>query len=776
MKEPARDIKNYRTDLSAALEDTFQRRALDKFAVDYRASRERIYSGLNDRELIAEVAARKDESVRHLDELFVQFKEEAEKRGVQVHLARDAADANRIIAKIAEDNGCKMAVKSKSMTVEEIQTNTALEAKGMEVVETDLAEWIIQLRHEGPSHMVMPAIHLFRTQVADTFTKETGKHQTEDITSLVRVARRELRRKFAEADMGISGMNFAVAESGAIGLVTNEGNARMVTTLPRVHVAVGGIDKLIPSFDDAMATLRVLPRNATGQHLTSYVTWIAGGVPTASAPDGKKSMHVVFVDNGRKAVLNDPILSQALRCVRCGACADKGHFFLGTNDPKNMPVLRAELLRSLYRRDYTKLGKILGKRAGARSWDKEVVKELFYYAYQCTECRRCSLFCPYGIDTAEITAIVRELLHEVGLGIHWIMDPVKNCSFTGNHLGIQPHSFVEIVEMLADDCETITGIRPKTPFNEKGHEILFITPSGDVFADPGIYTFMGYLMLFHELDLDYTFSTYASEGGNFGSFTTFNMAKKLNAKMYAEAERLGAKWILGGECGHMWRVINQYMATYNGPAPSCMMDVPTSPITGTKFTNAAATKMVHITEFTADLIKHNKLNLDPSRNDHIITTFHDSCNPARAMGMLEEPRAVLRAVCPEFVEMPPHTIREETFCCGSGSGLNTEEIMELRLRAGFPRGNALRYVQEKNGVNWMSCVCAIDRATLPPLANYWAPGVTVSGLHELVANALVMKGEQPRTMNLRQEDLECPDPEPEEEAVEELAASAEEDN
>ena len=214
MKEPARDIKNYRTDLSAALEDTFQRRALDKFAVDYRASRERIYSGLNDRELIAEVAARKDESVRHLDELFVQFKEEAEKRGVQVHLARDAADANRIIAKIAEENGCKMAVKSKSMTVEEIQTNTALEAKGMEVVETDLAEWIIQLRHEGPSHMVMPAIHLSRTQVADTFTKETGKHQTEDITSLVRVARRELRRKFAEADMGISGMNFAVAESG----------------------------------------------------------------------------------------------------------------------------------------------------------------------------------------------------------------------------------------------------------------------------------------------------------------------------------------------------------------------------------------------------------------------------------------------------------------------------------------------------------------------------------------------------------------------------------
>lgn len=340
-------------------------------------------------------------------------------------------------------------------------------------------------------------------------------------------------------------------------------------------------------------------------------------------------------------------------CVRCGACADKCHFFLGTNDPKNMPVLRAELLRSVYRRDFTTAGRLLGKVAGARKLTTDVIKEWFTYFYQCTECRRCSLFCPYGIDTAEITAIVRELLHELGLGINWIMEPVSNCNRTGNHLGIQPHAFKEIVEFLCEDIETITGIHIDPPFNEKGHEILFITPSGDVFAEPGIYTFMGYLMLFHELGLDYTLSTYASEGGNFGSFVSFDMAKKLNAKMYAEAKRLGSKWILGGECGHMWRVINQYMATYNGPAPEGMMDVPTSPITGTRFENARATKMVHIAEFTADLIHHNKLNLRPERNTGIITTFHDSCNPARAMGMLEEPRAVLRAVCPEFVEMPP---------------------------------------------------------------------------------------------------------------------------
>ena len=169
-------------------------------------------------------------------------------------------------------------------------------------------------------------------------------------------------------------------------------------------------------------------------------------------------------------------------CVRCGACADKCHFFLGTNDPKNMPVLRAELLRSVYRQDFTLAGKLLGKYAGARKLDKAVVKEWFSYFYQCSECRRCSLYCPYGIDTAELTVIVREMLLDLGLGTNWIMDPVSNCNRTGNHLGIQPHAMKEIVEFLCDDIETITGIRIDPPFNEKGHEILFVTPSGDYFA------------------------------------------------------------------------------------------------------------------------------------------------------------------------------------------------------------------------------------------------------------------------------------------------------
>ncbi|MBG0775113.1 MAG: (Fe-S)-binding protein [Desulfovibrionaceae bacterium] len=441
-------------------------------------------------------------------------------------------------------------------------------------------------------------------------------------------------------------------------------------------------------------------------------------------------------------------------CVRCGACADKCHFFMGSGDPKNMPVLRAELMRSIYRNDYTTFGKILGKLNGARPLTMDVVKEWFYYFYQCTECRRCSLFCPYGIDTAEITMMARELLHLVGIGINWIMEPVRNCNRTGNHLGIQPQAFKDILDFMVDDIEEVTGVRINPPLNEPGHEIIFITPSGDVFADPGIYTFMGYLMLFHEIGLDYTLSTYASEGGNFGLFTSHEMMKKLNSKMYAECNRLGCKWILGGECGHMWRVINQYMGTHNATQlQGSHMTTPRNPITGTVFHNAADTKMVHITEFTADLIKHNKLRLDPSRNDHLRVTFHDSCNPARGMGLLEEPRYVIKNVCNNFFEMPEPTIREQTFCCAGGSGLNTDEIMEIRMRGGLPRGNALRHVQEKHGVNMMACICAIDRATLIPLANYWAPGVGITGVHEMVGNALIMKGEKKRTMNLRQEDL-----------------------
>jgi Fe-S oxidoreductase len=449
-------------------------------------------------------------------------------------------------------------------------------------------------------------------------------------------------------------------------------------------------------------------------------------------------------------------------CVRCGACADKCHYFLGSGDPMNMPVMRAELLRSVYRGEFTKSGKILGRIAGARKLTKDVLRQIWYYMFQCSECRRCSTFCPYGIDTAEITIMAREIMNELGMNIAWIQESCYKCIHTGNHLGLQPQAYKECIDCMLGDIEEFTGISIDPSWNRKGAEILFVTPSGDVFAEPGIYTLAGYLYLFEylrkEYGFDYTWSTYASEGGDFGYFTANDIAKRMNSKIYLEAKRLGVKWIIGGECGHMWRVLNQYMTTWHGPVD--FLEEPVSTITGTKFENAKAHKMVHIMEFTADLIKHGKLKLDPSRNDHLRVTYHDSCNPSRGMGLLEEPRYVIKSVCNNFYEMPENTLREQTFCCGSGSGLNASENMELRMRGGFPRQNALKYVRDKYGVNMLACICAIDRAAFPDAQRYWNPDVGVTGVTELVANALVMPGEGPRTHNFRGFEIATWEPKP----------------
>jgi Fe-S oxidoreductase len=438
-------------------------------------------------------------------------------------------------------------------------------------------------------------------------------------------------------------------------------------------------------------------------------------------------------------------------CVRCGACADKCHYFIGSGDPKNMPVLRAELLRSVYRKYFTAGGKVFGELAGGRELNEKVVKEWYYYFFQCSECRRCSVFCPLGIDTCEITMMGRELLNLVGCTTEWVVGPASNSFRTGNHLGVPPHAFKQSMEFAQDEILSVTGLKVEVPINKKGAEILFVTPSADYFASPAWFTLLGYLVLFHEIGLDYTFSTFASEGGNFGLFHSADVAKSLNAKIYAEAERLKVKWVLGGECGHMWRVIHQYMDTFNGPAG--FLEQPVSPITGTKFENAKSTKMVHICEFSADLIHSGKLKLDSKRNDNWKVTFHDSCNPARAMGLLEEPRYIIKNACNYFYEMPENTIREKTFCCGSGAGLGPDENMEMRLRGGFPRANAVKYVHEKHGVNLLACICAIDKASFPVLLEYWVPGVETAGVHELLGNALVMKGEKVRETNLRGEPL-----------------------
>jgi L-lactate dehydrogenase complex protein LldF len=236
-----------------------------------------------------------------------------------VHWATGAAEANAIICGLARERNARTIVKSKSMTTEETHLNDALEAAGMQVVETDLGEYIIQLAHETPSHIIAPAIHKTKGQIAELFTATLGMPPTDDVAQLTSTARATLRDRFAAADVGISGVNFGVAETGTIVIVENEGNIRLTTSVPRVHIAVMGIEKVIPRFADLDLFLKLLPRSGTGQRLTTYQSFITGTKRNAS-DEGPEELHIVILDNGRSRMLAHPLTRQSLACIRCGAC------------------------------------------------------------------------------------------------------------------------------------------------------------------------------------------------------------------------------------------------------------------------------------------------------------------------------------------------------------------------------------------------------------------------------------------------------------------------
>jgi len=312
--------ETFKENAKAALADVQLRGALKNATSLFGERRKQAAASLpNWEELRTNARAIKDEVLSDLDRYLKEFVRNAESRGAKVHWARDAAEANSIICGLVTERNARIVVKSKSMTTEETHLNDALEAAGMQVVETDLGEYIIQLAHEPPSHIIAPAIHKTRQQIGELFTAELGMPPTDNVDQMTRTARATLRDRFAAADVGISGVNFAIAETGTIVIVENEGNIRLTTSLPRIHIAMMGIEKVIPRFTDLDVFLKLLPRSGTGQKLTTYQSFITG-TKRAPSDEGPDELHIVLLDNGRSRMLAHPVTRQSLACIRCGAC------------------------------------------------------------------------------------------------------------------------------------------------------------------------------------------------------------------------------------------------------------------------------------------------------------------------------------------------------------------------------------------------------------------------------------------------------------------------
>lgn len=381
--------KEFKQSILDALANPNLSGALGRFSEAYRVSRAKAYEGIDFEKVRTEIADIKSLAASHLDKLAEEFTRVAEARGTKVFRTSDPQAVKDYILRLALESNVKSIVKSKSMASEEIHLNEHLKKAGIEVRETDLGEWIIQLAGQRPSHMVMPAIHMTKEEVAEVFNKKVEDGQEADIPKLVKFAREKLRPKFLKADMGITGANIAVAETGSIVIITNEGNARLVTTLPRIHVAIVGLEKLIEHFADITPILTALPRSATAQLLTSYVSIISGPVPNTDGTP--KELHIILMDNRRNEMAHDPRFKQALQCVRCASCLNV------------CPVFRL-VGGHVFGKVYTGgIGTIL------TAWFS-ALKESDEIQSLCIQCGNCKEVCPGKIDIPDLILELRRRL------------------------------------------------------------------------------------------------------------------------------------------------------------------------------------------------------------------------------------------------------------------------------------------------------------------------------------------------------------------------------
>lgn len=395
-------------------------------------------------------------------------------------------------------------------------------------------------------------------------------------------------------------------------------------------------------------------------------------------------------------------------CSRCGACAEQCHAYLGTRDPNNMPVARAELVRRVYKKYFAPGPKFLAGLEKAQEIDGQTIELWYKYFYQCNECRRCAIFCPMGIDTAEITIVMRELLTYLGLVPKFIIDVAQNMARVGNNMGIPRAALLDSTSFLEEELKEETGKDIPIPVDAEGAEVLFNPSSSDLFTNTD--GLMGVAKMFYAAGVSWTLSSQIIETANFGLFFHEPTLREHSRRLVEAGKRLRVKKLVAGECGHGWRTWRMFTETINGPMPF---------------------PIVHVMEEALDYIRTKRIRLDKEANPEKIT-LHDPCNVARATGLIEEPRELMRACAPNFIEMTPN--REKSFCCGGGSGLLMEENMDIRMALGKAKADSVR----ATGAEIVCAPCAICKAQLPLVMQHHKVDVQVKGLCDLIGKALVL--------------------------------------
>ncbi len=428
----------------------------------------------------------------------------------------------------------------------------------------------------------------------------------------------------------------------------------------------------------------------------------AGFTPVTD--EGKQAALLAGIDDYRKWARSLMVMLET--CTKCGACANACHSYLGTGDFNNIPAARADLFRKIYKRYFTWTGKKLAGYIGAEDYDAETLAKWVTYFYQCNECRRCAVYCPFGIDTAEITIAARHIMTALGVVPRFMTGVAANMIKTGNNMGIPQPALVDCCEFMEDEMREETGLDIKITVDKPDSDILYVPSSADFFTN--VDTMIGVAKMFHALGANWTIPSTVLEAANFGLLFNLDAMKAQNQRLRDAARAVGAKLVVQGECGHGWRAAKMYTEGANGPAPFAL---------------------VHILEYAYQNLSMLKLKKLPWR-----VSLHDPCNYARAGDIIEQPRAIVRACVDEFVEMTPN--RERNFCCGGGSGILMDEMMDIRMQLGMKKAEQ---VKELLPLDYLATPCSICKAQLPHvMKHYGMADLKMGGVMDLVGKAIVL--------------------------------------